>query len=70
MKHDTATNPLECIEGPDAFRRFDALVRGVISVPHSEIIRREREYQEQSRQNPHRRGPKPKQKADASRRPL
>jgi hypothetical protein len=48
------------IEGPEAFARFDALVRKVLSVPHEEIMRREAEYKKQSAANPHRRGPKPK----------
>jgi hypothetical protein len=39
---------------------FKALLARVISVPHSEIVRREVEYQRQSKINPHRRGPKPK----------
>ena len=47
-------------EGPQAYKRFDAMVRKMISVPHSEIQRREALYQEQSRRNPKRRGPKPK----------
>jgi len=42
------------------FARFDALVRKVLSVPHSEIMRRESEYREQSKANPNRRGPKRK----------
>lgn len=50
----------EYIEGPEAFARFDALVRKVLSVPHSEIVKREAEYKRQSLANPKRRGPKPK----------
>jgi hypothetical protein len=50
----------EYIEGPEAFARFDTLVRRVISVPHAEIMRREAEYKRQSAANPHRRGPKRK----------
>lgn len=50
------------IEGPEARKRFDALVRKVLSVPHEEIMRREAEYKRQSALNPHRRGPKPKNK--------
>jgi len=49
-------------EGPETAARFDALVRKVLSVPHEEIMRREAEYQKQAKQNPHRRGPKPKAK--------
>jgi hypothetical protein len=52
----------EMIEGPEAFTRFDALVRKVLSVPHEEIMRREAEYKRQSAMNPNRRGPKPKVK--------
>jgi len=55
-------NP-EPIEGPEASKRFDALVRKVLSVPHDEIMRREAEYKRQSALNPNRRGPKPKGKA-------
>ena len=50
----------KAIEGPEATARFDALVRKVLAVPHSEILRREAEYKKQSTANPNRRGPKPK----------
>lgn len=52
----------EPIEGPEATKRFDALVRKLLSVPHEEIVRREAEYKRQSAMNPNRRGPKPKAK--------
>jgi hypothetical protein len=52
-------------EGPQVVKRFDALVRKVLSVPHEEIMRREVEYKRQSAMNPHRRGPKPKIKPSA-----
>jgi hypothetical protein len=29
----------------EEFQKFDAVVRKVFSVPHSEIVRREKEYQ-------------------------
>lgn len=45
---------------PDQFERFDAMVRKVLSVPHSEIVRRENEYKRRSELNPRKRGPKPK----------
>lgn len=53
-------------EWPDATKRFDALVRKVLSVPRDEIGRREEEYKRQSSLNPHKRGPKPKAKPSAS----
>lgn len=50
----------EYVEGPEAFARFDALVRKVLAVPHSEIVKREAEYKRQLLANPRRRGPKRK----------
>ncbi|HEV2383599.1 MAG TPA: hypothetical protein VG206_27885 [Terriglobia bacterium] len=61
MKTEAETLP-ECIEGPEAFRRFDEGVRQILSVPHSTLARRERAYRKKSLQNPNRPGPKPKRK--------
>lgn len=47
---------------PDQFERFDAAMRKILSVPHSEIVRREQEYKRRAALNPNRRGPKPKRK--------
>ncbi|MGD0075168.1 MAG: hypothetical protein ABSD31_12640 [Candidatus Binataceae bacterium] len=44
------------------FNEFNKLVARVLAVPHSEILRREKEYQKQAAQNPKRRGPKRKVK--------
>jgi hypothetical protein len=52
----------DCIEGPEAFRRFDEGMRQILAVPHSTLVRRERAYKKKSAQNPNRRGPKPKAK--------
>lgn len=41
MKTD---RPTQCVEGPDAFKRFDEGVRQILSVPHPTIVRRERAY--------------------------
>ena len=48
------------IEGPEAFRRFDTTVSTLLSVPHSVIAQREREYQKRVEANPNRPGPKRK----------
>jgi hypothetical protein len=47
------------------FDAFTKLVDRVLSVPHVEILRREKEYQEQAAHNPKRRGPKRKVKPSA-----
>jgi hypothetical protein len=47
------------------FDKFTNLVDRVLSVPHAEIVRREKKYQEQAAQNPKRRGPKRKVKPSA-----
>jgi hypothetical protein len=65
MKTEPATSLPECIEGPEAFRRFDEGVRQILSVPHSTLVRRERAYKKKSLANPNRRGPKPKVKSSA-----
>jgi hypothetical protein len=58
MKTEPATSLPECIEGPEAFRRFDSLVDSVLAVPHSTLVRRERAYRKKVEANPNRRGPK------------
>jgi hypothetical protein len=42
------------------FKRFNALVGKVLSVPKSEIVKREAEYKRKSEATPKRRGPKSK----------
>jgi hypothetical protein len=39
-------------------------MKHILAVPHTEIQRRETEYQKQAALNPNRRGPKPKKKHD------
>jgi hypothetical protein len=65
MKTELATPLPECIEGPEAFRRFDEGTRQILSVPHPTLVRRERAYKKKSMANPNRRGPKPKVKPSA-----
>jgi hypothetical protein len=45
------------------YAAFVDLTKKVLSVPKSEILRREAEYKRQSNANPRKRGPKPKVKA-------
>jgi len=49
------------------FDAFTNLVDTVLSVTHTEIVRREQEYQKQVAQNPKRRGPKRKVKPSVAR---
>lgn len=39
---------------------FTSAVEHIMSVPKTEILRREAEYRKQAALNPHKRGPKPK----------
>jgi hypothetical protein len=55
----------ECLEGPEALRRFNEGVGQILSVPHSTLVRRERAYKKKSLANPNRRGPKPKVRPSA-----
>jgi hypothetical protein len=52
--------PGEMVEGPDAFKRFDALMTNVLKVPHSVVQERIEEHRKASAKNPRRRGPKPR----------
>jgi hypothetical protein len=49
---------LDCIEGPEAYRRFDATIGALLTVPHATLARRERAYRKKVEANPNRRGPK------------
>ena len=42
------------------FDAFTSTVDRLLSVSHSEIQKREQEYQKQAAKNPHKRGPRPK----------
>lgn len=48
------------------FDAFTNLVDRVLAVPHTELLKREQEYQQQAAQNPKRRGPKRKVKTSAA----
>lgn len=52
----------EYVEGPQAFQRFQAAMKKVVAVPHSEIQRRIEEHRKEAARNPNRRGPKKKAK--------
>jgi hypothetical protein len=52
-------------EGPRAKSRFESAVKKVIAIPHSEMKRREKQYQSEQALKP-KRGPKRKAKSSAS----
>jgi len=56
----------EMTEGPEAFERFQNVMKAVIAVPHSEIQRRIAQHRKKAALNPNRRGPKRKVKPSAS----
>jgi hypothetical protein len=60
--HDNSMDELakkDLVEGPKALKRFNSLVRKVMSVPREEILRRDAEWRRNLRGK--KRGPKPKQ---------
>ncbi len=52
----------ELHEGPEAYKRFDAMMTGVLKVPRAVIQARVQEEKERAAKNPNRRGPKSKSK--------
>jgi hypothetical protein len=59
-KTQAAKNPPEYIEGPEAFKRFDATMTALLAVPKATVEKREKAYRAQVDANPNRRGPKRK----------
>ena len=60
MKTKSVATLPECIEGLEAFQRFDATMTAILSVPHSTLVRREKAYRKRVEANPNRPGPKSK----------
>jgi hypothetical protein len=56
----------DCIEGPEAFSRFNKELGFLLSVPRSTLVRRERMYRKKVESNPNRPGPKRKVKPSVS----
>ncbi|HEY1949130.1 MAG TPA: hypothetical protein VGG97_19130 [Bryobacteraceae bacterium] len=54
------SGPKELLEGPEAFKRFDALVGKVLSVPHEVVLERDKEHKATIHLRGKKRGPKPK----------
>jgi hypothetical protein len=50
----------EMHEGPEAFARFQQVMKAVLAVPHAEIQRRIADHRKEVDNNPNRRGPKRK----------
>jgi hypothetical protein len=66
MNIESATPFPECVEGPEAFKRFDATMGALLSVPRTTLKRREKTYRKKVDANPTRRGPKRKVTPSAS----
>ena len=56
--------PVEYVEGPEAWTRFQGAMKKVLTVSHAEIQRRIEAERTASALNPNRRGPKSKKKLD------
>lgn len=48
----------EMVEVPEAWKRFEGVMKGVLAVPNSEIQQRIKEQSRKAANNPIRRGPK------------
>ncbi len=59
----------EMIEGPEAWKRFQGVMKNVLAVPHAMIQKRIEEHRAVAAKNPNRRGPKAKLKPSVSRAP-
>lgn len=60
MPADGPERDTEPHEGPEAARRFKTAMARILSVPKSEIVKREAAYQEQRKQKPRTRRPGPR----------
>jgi hypothetical protein len=56
----------ECIEGAEAFHRFDATMGELLSVPRTTLNRRNKEYRRKMKANPSTRRPKLRISSSAS----
>jgi hypothetical protein len=54
----------ECVEGLEAFQRFDLTMHELLKIPHSTLARRERAYRKMVDAPPNRRGPQRKARPD------
>jgi hypothetical protein len=62
MSDDSMKRQIEMVEGPEAWKRFEGVMKSVLAVPHSEIKKRIEEQREEAASNPNRRAPKRKVK--------
>ena len=49
VKHQT-----EMVEGPEAWKRFEGVMKNVLTIPHSEIQKRIKEQRREAASNPKR----------------
>jgi len=59
---DEMKRQMEMVEGSEAWKRFEDVMKGILAVPHSEIQRRIEEHRRKAADSPNRRGPKRKAK--------
>jgi hypothetical protein len=66
MDNDVMKRQIEMVEGPEAWKRFEGVMKNVLAVPHSEIQRRITQQGRKATNNPNRRGPKRTAKPSAT----
>ena len=62
MGDKTMKRQMEMVEGPEAWKRFESAMRGILAVSHSEVQKRIKEHSREAASNPNRRGQKRKVK--------
>lgn len=58
MEPESSKSLPECIEGPEAGKRFQAVMTKILSVPRAVIVERLKEHRRSVESNPNRRGPR------------
>ena len=65
MDNEAMKNRTELVEGPEAWKRFEGVMKNVLVVTHSEIQRRIKEQSKKAAGKPHQNGNTKSKPADA-----
>lgn len=63
VDNDLMKRQTEMVEGPEAWKRFESVMKNVLAIPHSEVRKRIKEQTREAASNPNRRIEKRKVKS-------